>query len=120
MIPRASEAFLGGDRTSCWRVPLSEAIVMEPSAPAELSMCHLSFVQRCLVASSDYGSEKNLSEIPSESESLRNSDRKSSEKPDSDEKCSERNLRNNFRISEFFNNLTNVPKTGHILTVLSR
>jgi hypothetical protein len=44
---------------------------------------------RTLVASSDFGSEEKLSEIPSESESHRNSDRKSPENHDSDEKCSE-------------------------------
>jgi hypothetical protein len=65
-----------------------------------------------LVAPSDFLFRKKFSEIPSESERLRNSDRKSSETRDSDEKSSERNIRNNFRNSEFYNILTIIPKMG--------
>ena len=55
-----------------------------------------------LVAPSDFGSEVFLSEIPSESERLRNSDRNTSENPDSDEKRSSEQF-SEFGILQYFN-----------------
>ena len=73
-----------------------------------------------VVAQSDFCSEEFFSEIPSESESHRNSVRNTSENPDSDKKCSEQNLRNNFRNSEYFHFFSECSENGVYLDVVEQ